>query len=156
MKDLLIVVAVIATFCVLVNDLGHPDQHENYVNKYAELPTHIVKTGDPLTGIGVEDVILAPRKADDPIPVFRLSNGKEEIWKRCDWGQYEPPKPRQYKTEKSDDGTKPSPPPSTEPPKKFNFGDLRLQKGFGDIVIHVLDLVVEPDNTVTLTYCVDE
>lgn len=130
----------IAVFCVLTMIVFihsiRPDQHEKFTSRYAGRTTYTVKTGEPLTGINCDGVVLAPREENDPSALFRLKKGDKTAQKLLDWRDYRPSGQTEGKT--------------------FSFGSFRLPRDFGDATIRILDLDVGKDNTATMTYCVDK
>jgi len=136
---LVLVFAFVLAF-IIVKD---SDNYELFKKRCTDKQEYTIKTGERLLGVD-GNITLAPRKADDPKPVFWLSNGKEEIWLRCDWCDYESPQKSTTGGSKSDKLS-----------QKHTFGELRLEKGWGDCKLYILDLVVKPNNSITLTYCVE-
>jgi hypothetical protein len=134
---------IIVGLVVMIIVSTSSDQYKRFTSPLAGKKVYTAKTGERLAGINA-NVVLIPRKSDDPKPGFWLSNGKEEIWKRCEWSDYESPVKSQPEGGKE-----------AKQPQKHTFGKLRLEKGWGDCYIYVTDLVVEKDNTVTIKYCVE-
>lgn len=144
MKDLVLVLFAVLGGFAIINGVSHSDQHELFTQRYADRTMHTVKTGETLSGLARNDVVLAPRSQDDAIPLFRLRCGKKETSKRLDFGEYCPTRQRFGPQQKS-----------AAAEKSYNFGSFRLPREFGDDIIRIVDLEVEQDDSVTMTYCVD-
>lgn len=135
--------------------LAHPDQHQDYLERFSEKPAYTAKSGEKLPGLKKE-IVLLERESNDPVPVFNLRMGNEKIWRRCDWGEYLPPRGRHKQPLVQKAESLPATTIEAPEEKRYTFGSVRLPFEWGDHTIHVLDLTVTDDGKgVIIRYCVD-
>lgn len=121
-KELGLTVVFVVGCSLFVTGMNNRDPHANFSQRYGDRTTYTVKTGESLSRINCDGVVLEPRMASDPKPLFRLRKGSQSTNKRLEWN---------------------------------NCGSFRLPVDFGDATIRIVNYEVAPDNSATMTYCVD-
>lgn len=83
-KEFVLIVGIIGS-SLFFSGLDNHDPRANFSRRYADRTTYTVKTDEPLVGINCEGVILDPRMAIDPKPLFRLRKNDQSTNKRLEW-----------------------------------------------------------------------